>query len=1201
MLKRKKQIIAKVMATTMLATTLATTLPISASALEPRSAAVSSSILAGSNRQATAVKISENGWSSSTHAVIINGYDGLVDALTATPYANLKNAPILVSKKDTLTSETEARLTKLGVKTVDIVGGTTVVSENVVKELKSMNISVNRISGTNRYTTGVAVAEAMDKISDVSKVAVVNGATGLPDAVSVAAPAADNKMPIILSNPNNGLADSKEFINKEDIYKSYVVGQTDVVSDSVMNSLPGTKVRLGGERRQETNAKVISEFYKSTSLDNIYVAKSGQVEKSDELVDALAVGVLAAKNDVPVMIVGKTLDYSQENLLKNKSFSRITQIGDGVPSASIEAIRNTQNSVKEVTTVSALNSAMSSARDGDVINFRPTSTVSENITLSTSSNITVNLCGTHSGAVTSNMSNGTLNINGNISNKVSVDGAKYINVNSGVTVKQMEIRSGARNASIVNRGTITTLDIVAQGVVVSGSGNITTLNAQGDTDFSGVSGTIGNLDKSKPVSQVVAQNGKEIIVRFSRPVDTTPTIAMDGEIFTIGTTNGATITNSDFTTELSENRMSMTIKAEINKYFKGSNGLTVSNIRNNGTVLDTYRTTLKTEDKTSPEVTSVLFNQDTNNFEVTLSEPIDKKDGLVLRINNVSVENTAILGNADSASQAPKSPSNKIIVPRTNALVSLGTSSVPVYVAGMRDASGNLMQSKNTTVSVTKMDLTIDNPIAVANNKIRIKFNKALNAASKSKIESEQGLVVNKSNDTSSSKHNYVNNISQNTAVDSTGRTYDITLNDVLSTNRSQGLNVVITKDAYQDTTDLSIPALTKSVTINKDETKPTITSTALSSGKDAIEVTFSEAIDPSSLVDGDKNTSIKLMKNTVEVTVSDIEIKNEKTLVIKSSSETSQGRLNGGNYRAYFAANAITDLSNNGINSVNSAIVEVTGTSTPSTPLDVDVLAKGETLPSGTTLPAGVTIEDNEFVIVSKDAFDYKMFGSGTTPHKYFKIDGKEIPETSNIRFTDGTYKQIEVTLPEDYVKSTGNYMLEVSGLKLSDANKTINTNTRTIALVDNAAPTLKSAKLETVKNSNDNNKVDSYEFKLMFDEPVKVSGTDLKLGAFLDNMAIKYGSKTYTNPTPDYACTSVVNANDSKEVIITVAASTVASDTLWQEILGSQYSGATLEIKNEINAIRDTDSIGADDSKLSARKVAAMSISKTTRTEAK
>lgn len=355
MLKRKKQIIAKVMATTMLATTLATTLPISASALESR-AAVSVSTIAGSNRQATAVKISENGWSSSTHAVIINGYDGLVDALTATPYASLKNAPILVSKKDTLTSETKARLTSLGVKTVDIVGGTTVVSENVVKELKSMNISVNRISGTNRYTTGVAVAEAMDKISDVSKVAVVNGATGLPDAVSIAAPAADNKMPIILSNPNNGLADSKEFINKEDIYKSYIIGQTDAVSDAVMNSLPGTKVRLGGARRQETNAKVISEFYTSSSLSNIYVAKSGQVEKADELVDALAVGVLAAKNDVPVMIVGKTLDYSQESLLKNKSFSRITQVGEGIPSASIDAIRNTQaDPESKVNSVSMVN------------------------------------------------------------------------------------------------------------------------------------------------------------------------------------------------------------------------------------------------------------------------------------------------------------------------------------------------------------------------------------------------------------------------------------------------------------------------------------------------------------------------------------------------------------------------------------------------------------------------------------------------------------------------------------------------------------------------------------------------------------------------------------------------------------------------------------------------------------------------------
>ena len=342
MLKRKKKIIAKVMATTMLATTLATTLPISASALEPRSAAVSSNILAGDDRYETAVRVSENGWSSATNAVIINGDKGLVDALTATPYASLKDAPILITQKDKLTATTKARLTKLGVKNVSIVGGEAVVSKGVENELKAMGIAVTRIKGDDRYLTAVAVANEMHKISSVSKVAVVNGATGLPDAVSIAAPAADNKMPILLSDPKNGINASKAFMNGKSIYRSYVVGQTDSVSDSVMNSLPGTKTRLGGDDRHDTNAKVIREFYTQKELDNIYVAKSGYVKNNEELVDALAVGVLAAKNDDPVVIVGKSLANSQNTLLREKSFTKITQVGDGIPAASIEGIKDTQ-------------------------------------------------------------------------------------------------------------------------------------------------------------------------------------------------------------------------------------------------------------------------------------------------------------------------------------------------------------------------------------------------------------------------------------------------------------------------------------------------------------------------------------------------------------------------------------------------------------------------------------------------------------------------------------------------------------------------------------------------------------------------------------------------------------------------------------------------------------------------------------------
>lgn len=349
MLKRKKKVIAKVMATTMLATTIATTFGIEANAdsLTPRTA-VSSSKISGSDRYKTAVEISKNYSSSSKHAVIVNGQKGIVDALTATPYASLKNAPILMTQSNKLNADTKAELTRRGIKTVDIVGGVNSVNDSVKSEIQAMGITVNRIAGSSKYDTALEVAKKIDAISDISKIAVANGEV-LADAVSVAAPAAQNEMPIILAHPKNGLDDkTKSYIDNQGVKTSYVIGGTDSVSSTTQNSLPGTKKRLEGSGRQDTNAAVVKEFYTSSSYDNVYVTKSGQVNTQDEIADALAVGVLAAKEQDPVMIVGKSLATSQSNLLKDKKLTKMTEIGNGIPSASINSIKDSQKSPEEI-------------------------------------------------------------------------------------------------------------------------------------------------------------------------------------------------------------------------------------------------------------------------------------------------------------------------------------------------------------------------------------------------------------------------------------------------------------------------------------------------------------------------------------------------------------------------------------------------------------------------------------------------------------------------------------------------------------------------------------------------------------------------------------------------------------------------------------------------------------------------------------
>uniref|UniRef100_UPI001CA5CE1C cell wall-binding repeat-containing protein n=1 Tax=Clostridioides difficile TaxID=1496 RepID=UPI001CA5CE1C len=123
-------------------------------------------------------------------------------------------------------------------------------------------------------------------------------------------------MPIILSDSDNGTEVADNFIDSKDIEKSYVIGGTYSISNSVERSLPNA-TRIAGSSRSETNAKIIEEFYKDTDIKNIYVTKDGTRSKHD-LIDSLAVGVLASKNGSPKPLAGNKLDISQKDVLNTK-------------------------------------------------------------------------------------------------------------------------------------------------------------------------------------------------------------------------------------------------------------------------------------------------------------------------------------------------------------------------------------------------------------------------------------------------------------------------------------------------------------------------------------------------------------------------------------------------------------------------------------------------------------------------------------------------------------------------------------------------------------------------------------------------------------------------------------------------------------------------------------------------------------------
>ena len=78
--------------------------------------------IAGRTRIATSAEISKSVYSKSENVVLASGFN-FADALSAGQLASALDAPLLLSSKDKLDSETENEINRLKAKNVYIVGG----------------------------------------------------------------------------------------------------------------------------------------------------------------------------------------------------------------------------------------------------------------------------------------------------------------------------------------------------------------------------------------------------------------------------------------------------------------------------------------------------------------------------------------------------------------------------------------------------------------------------------------------------------------------------------------------------------------------------------------------------------------------------------------------------------------------------------------------------------------------------------------------------------------------------------------------------------------------------------------------------------------------------------------------------------------------------------------------------------------------
>ena len=298
--------------------------------------------LAGLDRFETAIEVSKDAFkdNEATNIVLVAG-NSIADGLAATPFAKQENAPVLLTGTDKVSDNTmneiERVLHNKGEGKVYLVGGESNISKKVETQLKAKGLKIERIAGEDRFETSLEIAKKMSSTDEIF----VAGGYAQADAMSIAAVAAKggaeetDANPILLV-PTTGLTkDQTKFVKNLETTKAYVVGGETSVSADVeieLEKMPNVSIkRIAGVDRQETNAKVVKEFYVKDSFDTVYVAKSD----NNSLVDALAVGVAAASETkaAPVLLATDSLSSSQESVLKGIANGELTakkQAGYGI-------------------------------------------------------------------------------------------------------------------------------------------------------------------------------------------------------------------------------------------------------------------------------------------------------------------------------------------------------------------------------------------------------------------------------------------------------------------------------------------------------------------------------------------------------------------------------------------------------------------------------------------------------------------------------------------------------------------------------------------------------------------------------------------------------------------------------------------------------------------------------------------------------
>jgi len=256
--------------------------------------------VAGEDRIATALALADAGWGQAgARTVVVASARDFPDALTATPWAAAHDAPLLLTEPEGLPGPVADTIDRLGAGEAVIVGGPSVVSEQVHEDLEDRGLTVRRLAGNDRFGTAHEIAT---DLHTSAQRAVLVTSHAFPDAVA-AGPlvTGTSHHPIVLTRPDELPDSTRDTLTQLGVEQVTVVGGPGAVGPRVVAELEGAGItvdRVAGEDRYATSAAVVEEAATTQGGREVLAAVTGA-----DFPDALAANAYAARLGATVLLV----------------------------------------------------------------------------------------------------------------------------------------------------------------------------------------------------------------------------------------------------------------------------------------------------------------------------------------------------------------------------------------------------------------------------------------------------------------------------------------------------------------------------------------------------------------------------------------------------------------------------------------------------------------------------------------------------------------------------------------------------------------------------------------------------------------------------------------------------------------------------------------------------------------------------------